>query len=437
MNTKQMQTKQRTRHLESQGSNHLESQGSNHLESPQQAALSVLEQPGQALDAQTRAMLEPRFGHHFADVRVHADGAAARAADEFGARAFAVGQDIVMNAGEYDPRSVSGLELLTHELTHTIQQRGASRHAPLEITEHSSGAEIQARDTRDRVMGGHDAPSIQSGAGLSIAREDSTANRLGQTFSHDGLGLLTGLPAAAADASLLARVGETVNPGALAGLGADLNNAGITRAMQFAGPLSLGYGISGMIDAANGPHNAESAGSFLANGNSALSGGVATMGLVGEGLTLAGATGAGASVSGAAAAMGPVGALAGSFAGGYAIGNELNKHTTIGNYTSDYIGMTSELFGGGDRNWLLDQTESFDQNVAQGNYGSAAIDGLQIGGTAVLGTLGGAATWAGNSIADGASAIGGGIMDAGSAISGAAGDAYGWLNSGVRGIYGM
>ena len=412
-------------------------QKTHQLEPQQQAALGVLERSGQPLDAQTRAILEPRFNHSFADVRVHADGAAARAADDFGARAFAVGQDIVMNAGEYDPRSVSGLELLTHELTHTIQQRGARGNGPLEITSRSSSAEVEARETRDRVMGGHSAPGISSGAALSVAREESTANRIGQTVSHDGLGLLTGLPAAAADASLLARVGQTVNPGALAGLGADLNNAGITRAMQFAGPLSLGYGINGMIDAANGPRNAESAGSFLANGNSALSGGVATMGLVGEGLTLAGATGAGASVSGAAAAMGPVGALAGSFAGGYAIGNELNRHTTIGNYTSDYIGMTSELFGGGDRNWLLNQTDSFDSNVAQGNYGSAAIDGLQIGGTAALGTLGGAAAWAGSSIADGASAIGGGIMDAGSAVSSAAGDAYGWLNNGVRGIYGM
>ena len=429
-----MKAKQKLHHLEPP-------QGSRHLEPQQRTALAILEQPGQALDAQTRAILEPRFGHNFADVRVHADSAAARAATDFGARAFAVGQDIVMNAGEYNPSSVSGLELLTHELTHTIQQRGAQRESqrdqPLEITKRSSHAEVEARETRDRVMGGGSAPNISRSNELSVAREDSTANRIGQTVSHDGLGLLTGLPAAAADASLLARVGQTVNPGALAGLGADLNNAGITRAMQFAGPLSLGYGINGMIDAANGPRNAESAGSFLANGNSALSGGVATMGLVGEGLTLAGATGAGASVSGAAAAMGPVGALAGSFAGGYAIGNELNRHTTIGNYTSDYIGMTSELFGGGDRNWLLDQTDSFDSNVAQGNYGSAAIDGLQIGGTAALGTLGGAAAWAGSSIADGASAIGGGIMDAGSAVSSAAGDAFGWLNSGVRGIYGM
>ena len=412
-------------------------QKTNHLDPQQQTALSILEQPGQPLDAQTRAILEPRFSHNFADVRVHHNASAAQAADDFGARAFAVGQDIVMNAGEYDPRSISGLELLTHELTHTIQQRGARSNGSLEITSRSSGTEVEARETRDRVMGGFSAPNISSGASLSVACEESTANRIGQTVSHDGLGLLTGLPAAAADASLLARVGQTVNPGALAGLGADLNNAGITRAMQFAGPLSLGYGINGMIDAANGPRNAESAGSFLANGNSALSGGVATMGLVGEGLTLAGATGAGASVSGAAAAMGPVGALAGSFAGGYAIGNELNRHTTIGNYTSDYIGMTSELFGGGDRNWLLNQTDSFDSNVAQGNYGSAAIDGLQIGGTAALGTLGGAAAWAGSSIADGASAIGGGIVDVGNAVSSAAGDAYGWLNNGVRGIYGM
>ncbi|NJK44594.1 MAG: DUF4157 domain-containing protein, partial [Pleurocapsa sp. SU_196_0] len=88
-------------------------------------ALEVLERPGEALDAGVRELLEPRFGHSFADVRVHSDAAAARAADEFDARAFAVGQNIVMNTGEYAPDTPQGLSLLTHELTHTVQQRGA------------------------------------------------------------------------------------------------------------------------------------------------------------------------------------------------------------------------------------------------------------------------------------------------------------------------
>lgn len=163
------------------------------LEPQQQAALSILEQPGQALDAQTRAILEPRFSHSFADVRVHADGAAARAADDFGARAFAVGQDIVMNAGEYNPSSPQGLELLTHELTHTIQQCGARGDGPLEIAKRSGSAEVEAREIRGRVMGGFHAPSISSGAALSVAREDDpTMSNISDLLALPGM-LIPGL----------------------------------------------------------------------------------------------------------------------------------------------------------------------------------------------------------------------------------------------------
>src|SRR5262245_56861255 len=36
----------------------------------------VLRSPGQPLDAETRAFLEPRFGHDFSQVRVHTDARA-------------------------------------------------------------------------------------------------------------------------------------------------------------------------------------------------------------------------------------------------------------------------------------------------------------------------------------------------------------------------
>ena len=58
---------------------------------------------GQALDGGVRAGMEAAFGRGFADVRVHADGQAAALADELGARAFAVGEDVAFGAGEYRP----------------------------------------------------------------------------------------------------------------------------------------------------------------------------------------------------------------------------------------------------------------------------------------------------------------------------------------------
>lgn len=77
---------------------------------------------GTALPAKTRGLLEPRFRASFANVRIHTDGNAAKLAAKLAARAFTFGNHIFFSGGAYNPDSKSGLELLAHELTHTIQQ---------------------------------------------------------------------------------------------------------------------------------------------------------------------------------------------------------------------------------------------------------------------------------------------------------------------------
>jgi Domain of unknown function (DUF4157) len=87
----------------------------------------VLQSSGQPLDAATRAFMEPRFGHDFRHVRVHADAQATEAASAINARAFTVNRDIVFGAGEYRPQTDSGRRLLSHELTHVLQQNAGAR----------------------------------------------------------------------------------------------------------------------------------------------------------------------------------------------------------------------------------------------------------------------------------------------------------------------
>src|SRR5262249_14347720 len=89
----------------------------------------VLNSPGRPLDADTRAFMEPRFGHDFSKVRVHADTGAAESARAVRAQAYTVGQDVVFAAGHYDPTSTRGRQLLAHELSHVVQQSGAPRVA--------------------------------------------------------------------------------------------------------------------------------------------------------------------------------------------------------------------------------------------------------------------------------------------------------------------
>lgn len=77
---------------------------------------------GRPLDASVRAFMESRFNHDFSQVRVHTDAAAAQSAEVVNARAYTVGSNIIFGPGEYVSETPNGQQLLSHELTHVIQQ---------------------------------------------------------------------------------------------------------------------------------------------------------------------------------------------------------------------------------------------------------------------------------------------------------------------------
>jgi hypothetical protein len=87
------------------------------------AALGSLQNTGRPLDHSTRKFMEPRLGQDLGQVRVHTDERAADAASALGARAFTSGSDIAFGTGEYAPHTAAGRRLLSHELTHVMQQR--------------------------------------------------------------------------------------------------------------------------------------------------------------------------------------------------------------------------------------------------------------------------------------------------------------------------
>lgn len=78
----------------------------------------VLRSSGQSLDPATRRFMEPRFGHDFSQVRVHADTQAAESARAVNALAYTVGHKVVFGEGQFAPHSVEGKNLLAHELAH-------------------------------------------------------------------------------------------------------------------------------------------------------------------------------------------------------------------------------------------------------------------------------------------------------------------------------
>jgi hypothetical protein len=132
-----------------------------------ESAVRSLEGVGHPLPSTVRHYMEPRFGHDFSRVRVHADGRAASLARRANARAFTVGRNVVFAAGEYAPdSSAESRWLLAHELTHVIQQ-GNSHALKSSRTQGMTGL-VQRPEERSRYEREHRAAS----GGLSPALEE-------------------------------------------------------------------------------------------------------------------------------------------------------------------------------------------------------------------------------------------------------------------------
>lgn len=86
----------------------------------------VLASPGRPLEPALRQNMEQRFGHDFSRVRVHSGSAAEQSARDIEAHAYTVRSDVVFGHGRFAPETTEGRRLLAHELTHVVQQGGAS-----------------------------------------------------------------------------------------------------------------------------------------------------------------------------------------------------------------------------------------------------------------------------------------------------------------------
>jgi TolA-binding protein len=157
--------------LESQ---ELTSFGSNTSNVSQQNLRASLAQPnaGQALDSSIRSDLEPQFGHHFGNVRVHADAQADQMAKTLNAKAFTTGQDVYFREGMFKPESVEGKQLLAHELTHTIQQsQGTNSSTDLSLSKPNDPLEQAAQTQASAVINARGAAIAPGTVSNMVQRE--------------------------------------------------------------------------------------------------------------------------------------------------------------------------------------------------------------------------------------------------------------------------
>ncbi len=118
---------------------------------------------GSSLDAGTQARMEESFGSSFDDVRIHTDTEADSLNRSVSAKAFTTGTDIFFS----EKASPNDSQLLAHELTHVVQQRGAATGSgPMTVG--------PAGDTHE-VAADSAASSVASGSTASAQREEDPA----------------------------------------------------------------------------------------------------------------------------------------------------------------------------------------------------------------------------------------------------------------------
>src|SRR5579859_4227914 len=125
---------------------------------------------GDPLPGTVQRQLESHLESDLSNVRVHTDSGADQMAQAVDAVAFTSGSDIFFRQGTYDPGTPSGLHLLAHETTHTVQQAagpvaGTPAEGGVAISDPSDSFEQAAEATAARVAQG--APGAAAGGGLS------------------------------------------------------------------------------------------------------------------------------------------------------------------------------------------------------------------------------------------------------------------------------
>lgn len=153
----------------------------------------VLRSPGQPLSRSVRAAVEPAFGRNFGHVRLHTDSRAAESARAVNALAYAVGNQVVFGAGQYQPQTAQGRHLIAHELTHTIQQgsviHNTSAPGDLQIGQANDAYEQEAERQATQVLRGHRAPQPLAQPQIGVARvqrDDAGAPDAGQQQADAG-----------------------------------------------------------------------------------------------------------------------------------------------------------------------------------------------------------------------------------------------------------
>jgi len=194
----------------------------------------VLNSPGQPLDPKTRSLMEPRLGHDFSGVRVHTDREAAESARAISATAYTVGTHVTFGAGQYQPGSHSGEQILAHELTHVVQQSSgpvagtligggvsisrSGDHFEQQASAASDAFSRGSRPTRSISVRAPFETTASNGSAISVQRQDQPNAKLADAGAVLGIiGGAAGVLGLGLAALAYFRPPEALNPAPVTG----------------------------------------------------------------------------------------------------------------------------------------------------------------------------------------------------------------------------
>ncbi|TMQ14052.1 MAG: DUF4157 domain-containing protein [Deltaproteobacteria bacterium] len=126
---------------------------------------------------------------HESGATLHTDDKAASAASKLNAHAFTAGQDIFFGAGQYQPSSSSGQQLIAHEVSHVQQSRGTTAPKPgaYSVAGSHAAEEVAARGGSE-MRPGSAAPAtiFRAEIGQQITDQELKRGVKPETAHHDG-----------------------------------------------------------------------------------------------------------------------------------------------------------------------------------------------------------------------------------------------------------
>lgn len=163
-------------------------EGQSEIDDETTASINAKRGGGQSLDENISSKAGEAMGHDFSDVSVHTDSGADQLNKQLGAKAFTTGSDIFFKEGAYSPGSSEGQSLISHELTHVVQQSGntAPGQGKMTVNDPNDQYESEADAVADSVLNSPEEDAVQREASESLLMRSTWEEEEGEDIVAPG-----------------------------------------------------------------------------------------------------------------------------------------------------------------------------------------------------------------------------------------------------------